>query len=573
MQYISVLNLSETPKSVSFLPKKKLMKKITLLCALVSLMAMNAQVTGEGTPLSWEISNRSVTAPVVMPTIDLEAVAAQDAVNDTRLDRPWRFGIELGVDLGISNAGVWDELPNGDGIWRINIVSNGAKTINFVFDQYKMPAGGSVYLYSDDRSSLLGAYTNIMNNEEQLLGTWMVDGESIWIEYHEPKAVRGEGLLNINKVVHGYRSKAESELFAKGLNDSGNCNHDVDCSVGADFNPLKEDLKRSVALQIMGGFVCSGALVNNVNNDRAPYFLTANHCDTGSSPATWSWRFNWRSPSPSCGTTTGSTTSSFDTTSGALKRATNSESDVMLLELTGSLPLSWNLVWAGWNRSASAVPSFTVGIHHPSGDIMKVCRDDESPSKAIYNFNGNPSAEMWRINGVGGGGGDGWDIGVTEGGSSGSPLFNEDGHIVGQLAGGSAACAGTNDNSGFDIYGRFDKSWDFGSSASNSLQPWLDPAGTAGDTLNTLSTTDFQFEANLSIFPNPASTLLNVVNFGGTDLDYEVYSIVGQVMARGTFGAVNNELNVSDYTEGIYFVKIVDNENNASITKKIVVRH
>lgn len=544
------------------------MRKITLLCALFCVFAMSAQVTGEGTPLSWEVANRSAVAPVLMPAIDLAAVMAEDAVNDMDKSTPWRYGIELGVDLGISNAGVWQELPNGDGIWRINIVSEGAKTINFVFDQYKMPAGGSVYIYSDDRSSVIGAYTNIMNNDEQLLGTWMVDGQSVWVEYHEPKAVRGEGLLNINKVIHGYRSKTETDLVAKGLNDSGNCNHDVDCSVGGDWDPFKEDLKKSVALMIFDGFVCSGALINNTNNDRAPYFLTANHCDSGGSPATWAFRFNWRSPSPSCGTTTPSTTSAFNTSSGATLLARNAQSDFRLLNINGSLPDSWDLVWAGWNRSSTAIPDYTVGIHHPSGDIMKVCRDDESPFKGTIG-----GAQVWVISGTSWGGGDGWDIGVTEGGSSGSPLFNEDGHIVGQLFGGLAACAGTNDNSQYDHYGRFDQSWDTGTSASNSLQPWLDPSGTAGDTLETLSVSDFQFEANLSIFPNPASTILNVVNFGGTDLDYEVYSMLGQVIKRGTFNAVNNELNVADYTEGIYFVKIIDNENNASITKKIVVRH
>lgn len=550
------------------------MKKFTLLCALMCLMTISAQVTNEGTPESWELSSRSMVAPVIMPSLDMEAIKAEDEINDVRIDKPWRFGIELDVDLGLDNSGVWDELPNGDGIWRLNIVSRDAVTMNFIFDKYKLPAGASVYFYSDDRSSLLGAYTNNLNREDMLLGTWLVDGENIWIEYHEPKAVRGQGLLNLSKVIHGYRSQpqfvSEAEQ-SRGLNDSGSCNHDVDCPVGADFDPLKEDLKRSVALVIMSGFVCSGALINNINNDRTPYFLTANHCDAGP-PSIWSFRFNWRSPSPSCGTTAGSTSGAFNTTSGADNLVTNSESDVRLLRLTGSLPLSWDLVWAGWNHSASAVPSYTVGIHHPSGDIMKVCRDDDAPIRGIINFNGNPTTEMWYISGAGGGGGNGWDIGVTEGGSSGSPLFNEDGHIVGQLAGGAAACSGTNDNGAFDVYGRFDKSWDFGSTSANSLKPWLDPTGAAGDFLGTLSTQEFQFEANLSIFPNPATTVLNVVNFAGTDLDYEVFSMLGQVIQRGTFGAVNNELNVMDLSEGIYFVKIVDEENEASITKKIVVR-
>ena len=83
---------------------------------------------------------------------------------------------------------------------------------------------------------------------------------------------------------------------------------------------------------------------------------------------------------------------------------------------------------------------------------------------------------MWRIAD--------WDLGVTEGGSSGSGLFNEDGHLIGMLSGGSAACSGTNDNGGFDIYGRFGVAWNFGSTASTRLSDWLDPGNTGVTTLD-----------------------------------------------------------------------------------------
>lgn len=550
------------------------MKKITLLFVLLAfgLTAM-AQVTNEGEPRSWTMTQRALVTPVIMEPIDLEPYIAEDVINDAQKRGPWRFGVELDVDLGLDNAGVWDILPNGDAVWRINIISEGAKTLNFIFDRYVLPPGGKVYIYNDDRSALLGAYTDNLNNEEKMLGTWMVDGDNMWIEYFEPKAVRGQGELNIDQVVHGYRTQAQfiDTVSPKGLNDSGSCNHDVDCTVGSDWDVYKDDLKRAVALFNLGGGLCTGTLVNNTNNDRTPYFLSARHC-LGGSPASWSFRFNWISPSPSCGTTTPSTSGSSNITSGATLLADNTTSDLLLARINGSLPDAWNLTWAGWNRSSTAIPDFTVGIHHPSGDIMKVCRDDESPFKATITFEA-PNTRMWVISGSGFGGGDGWDIGVTEVGSSGSPLFDQDGLIIGMLSGGAAACSGTNDNNAYDVYGRFETAWDNGSLPSNSLKPWLDPDDTAGDTLETLSTTEFQFESNLSIFPNPANSLLNVVHFGSSELDYELYTMLGQVVQRGSFGAVNNELNVSALQNGVYFLKIVDNENNASLTKKIIVRH
>ena len=61
-------------------------------------------------------------------------------------------------------------------------------------------------------------------------------------------------------------------------------------------------------------------------------------------------------------------------------------------------------------------------------------------------------------------------MGTTEGGSSGSGLWNESHRLIGQLQGGFAACG----NDDPDWYGRFDVSWDGASSASR-LRDWLDP--------------------------------------------------------------------------------------------------
>lgn len=350
------------------------MKKITLYLLLLFVVNLTAQVTNQGQPMSWKFNQLNNVIPIQMPAVDLESLQAEDAINDLQRNIPWRFGTELPVNLTMQTSGTWDQLPNGDRIWRLNIVSEGAKTLNFVFSDFFLPTGASLYFYNNERSDLLGAYTSSQNREDRQLGTWFVEGDNIWIEYYEPRAETGKGSLQISRVVHGYRSVSQTQIAGKALNDSGPCNHDVDCPVGEDFDSLKNVLKRSVALFILGGSVCSGTLINNTDNNNAPYFLTANHCDNGNT-AVWAFRFNWVSPDPSCGTTTNSANGNYNqTTSGATKLANNSKSDVMLVNIDGNLPSAWNLTWAGWNRSDTDIPAFTVGIHHPAGDIMKVCR-------------------------------------------------------------------------------------------------------------------------------------------------------------------------------------------------------
>jgi len=127
-----------------------------------------------------------------------------------------------------------------------------------------------------------------------------------------------------------------------------------------------------------------------------------------------------------------------------------------------------NPYYAGWDATGSA-PSSSVGIHHPDGDIKKISVDNNSavssdfdPDPAPY-----PSNSQWKVVD--------WDKGTTEGGSSGSPLFDDNSQkIIGQLTGGYAACG----NSSSDYYGKFSMSWDYGSSSSSRLKDWLDPNNT-----------------------------------------------------------------------------------------------
>jgi len=464
--------------------------------------------------------------------------------------------------------GSWDILPNGDRIWRIQIISRGAKSLNFIFNTYQVPTGATVYLYNDDRTDLLGAYTNVFNRPDEMLGTWMVEGENVWIEYYEPKQVAGEGKLNISRVVHGYRSVTDTETLEKALNDSGDCNQDVNCPIGDDFDEIKDQLKKAVGFIVLNGFVCSGTLINNANNDRAPYFLTANHCDV--TPfSTWAFRFNWISPNPSCATTISSADAGeVQTTSGATLLASNSESDFRLLRLDGGLDESWDLAWAGWDISGE-IPNFVVGIHHPSGDIMKVCRENQPPIRSIINFNGNATTEMWRI--------EDWDLGVTERGSSGSALFDPDGRIIGQLSGGQAACNGTDDNDQFDVYGRFDVSWNFGTTDTTRLSNWLDPENTGISTLNILSKGDVIIRddgitEDIILYPNPTEGIMQIA--GGEEgliYTYSVFDVFGKGVRNGQIQQ-SEQMDLSSLSSGVYFIKLQNFVRNIGKTIKIVVQ-
>jgi hypothetical protein len=492
------------------------MKKLLLFFVFCYSATLISQVTNEGEPASWGFAKKSGLEMISLPQIDLQKIKAEDDINDKIQTIPYRVGISNKVNYGLENSGTWTDLANGDRIWRIFFSSKDAVHLSVNFDNSYLPKGANIYLYNDDRTDLLGAYTHTSNNEKQKFGTWFVKGDKLWVEYFEPKKVKGQSKLNISSVIHGYRightyQKGYFNEFQK-INESGDCNHDVDCPIGADFEAQKDLLKKSVALLFMGnGYICSGALVNNTAEDKMPYFLSANHCYTDpdgadSDPASYSMRFNWISPNPVCGDVTESTTSSFNTTSGGSELiARNAASDVMLVKLINDIPDNWDVTYAGWDKT-DADPIFQVGIHHPSGDIMKVSRDDDVAEKRINN-----GAETWEVTAAGGG----WEIGVTEGGSSGSPLFDQNGRVIGQLFGGGAACTGTNDNGAFDFYGRFAVSWDANpgtTTPATRLRDWLDPLGTNQGTLesNPRLETFANDGAVSSIIPDVACGTFNV---------------------------------------------------------------
>jgi len=567
-----------------------MIKKLLFYSFFCFSLLISAQVTNEGTPASWAMSTKSNLLAINLPNIDILKVKAEDELNDKLQAKPYRIGISHKINYGLENAGVWTQLPNGDRIWRILFNSNDAVHLSVIFDKFFLPKGGKIYLYNDDKSDLLGAYTHTQNNEKQVLGTWFVNGDKLWVEYYEPKEAIGQGKLNISSVIHGYRlghtyQKGYFNNIEKALNDSGDCNLDVDCSIGTDFENQKDLLKKSVAFLSMGnGFICTGALVNNTAQDKKPYFLTANHCFTDSdgiesNPALYSMRFNWISPNPVCAATTNSTNGPTNfIKNGSTLIARNANSDFMLVEINSPIPNSWDITYAGWDKTDNT-PSFTVGIHHPSGDIMKVCRDNNSPIKLAQNAGGDsPVAQTWDITGLTSttptGGGLGWEIGVTEGGSSGSPLFDPNGRIIGQLFGGLAACSGTSDNNGHDYYGRFAVSWN-SRIASMRLKDWLDPQNTNQNTLdaleNVLAVNDEFLEQNITIFPNPTTGVIQIRNTGLVgELKYEIYNILGQTLKVDLLQ--NNEIiDLGRLPDAIYFVKITEIDKKRSLVKKIVL--
>ena len=435
-------------------------RHIILILALAAVPSLFAQINRGGQPYAFANSLDN-PVEVVMPAVDVEQYMLEDERN-TDSKHPFRFGAELDTNLSLANSGAWQQLPNGDRVWQLKVTCRGAKTLNFVFDRFVIPQGGRMFIYTPDRKYVTGAFTEQSNNPEHVFSTSLYPGQSVIMEYYEPQSVRGTSEITLSTVIHGYRDILfKSDKGAYGT--SGSCNININCPEGANWQMEK----RGVALIINRGSAhCTGALINNTANDGTPYFLTANHCVERYSPSNFVFVFNHEAAT--CNGTTGPT---IYTINYAQLIASGSNSDFALLRLNDTVPVSYNPLYLGWSRSTTA-PTSMAGIHHPSGDLKKISHAGAGTSSS-YLDNTTDDGTHWCVSR--------WLQGTTEGGSSGSPLFNQNHQIIGQLHGGDASCS---DPQGSDYYGKLAYSWTNNSATSSfsRLKDWLDPNNTGATT-------------------------------------------------------------------------------------------
>ncbi len=433
------------------------MKTLYALIFIFCCSPFLAQIQGKGgVPITTKlVLDQKAIEQWLFAQPNIAALQAEDALIDDQGIAPWRFGFNNHTNINTTNAGSWFELPNGARLWLVKVKCEGALTVNLTFEQTTIPEGNQLFVYNAAKDFILGALTQEHIYDGQL-GTELIPGEEAIIEYYvAPK--NNYGHVQLATVTHGYRTA--NEFMEKAFGSSGSCNMNVNCPDGLQWTPQRNS---AVMLVSGGSGFCSGALINNTQNDGKPYVLTANHCY--SNPASWVFRFNWQSST--CSNPGASPT--FQSLSGAVLRSRRTPSDFCLVEITGGLvngtvPLDYNPYFSGWDKSGT-IPTSTVSIHHPSGDIKKISFDD-NPAAISQAMGSTEANSTWTVQ---------WDRNTTtEGGSSGSPLFDQNHRIIGQLWGGGASCQNL---TAPDYYGRVSSSWEpAGSNSTNQLKYWLDP--------------------------------------------------------------------------------------------------
>ena len=496
------------------------MKIRLLYIALMLLMINTKGYSQENIPvLSKQIFDKNIPLTIISAP-EMNAIHAEDQERDKN-GVLYRIGVNRPANISLNNTGIWKTLPNGDRQWQMHIKSPGAEAISFLFEVFKIYGGTTLNIQDINGKPLHNTLTSKDVESHFMQNAALCFGDEMIMTIYEPAYTKSSEIF-IDRIIYNYRATGNPN--AQKINESEACEVNVNCSpVGNNWQDEKRGVARIYVVEGGGAGWCTGSVVNNTALDCKPLFLTALHCGVSATAGNMNqWKFYFRYEAPTC--TNPSVAGTLDDyfITGCVRLADSNDaggdsgSDFLLVQMgsianqaatiTTMKSANFNCYWNGWDANNTATTG-GAGIHHPAGDIKKISTFNGTTVSTTWG--GSVSNTHWRLT---------WSAnsnghGVTEGGSSGSPLFNNSsGRIIGTLTGGGSFCTALNSP---DSYGKMSYHWTSNGTPNNErLKTYLDPGNTGLLVLN--GSSDPCTAVNPTVPVAQFSATPTTVNSGGT---------------------------------------------------------
>jgi lysyl endopeptidase len=441
--------------------------------ATAQTLAVNAYRPAPATVAAQEppVKARDLDAAPTATTVALGAppasqtTAAQKSTAEDHMGKPMQigFGRDVAQTASVSATNQilkWQATKSGGQVAAINFSSAGAKGLRVGLLITQLPETAILRFYAKGDTTAFevkGSVVLAVIAKNLAAGDISNDARTYWspvlkanngtVEIEIPAGVDTSLVqTSVPIVSHLFMSMSEAQstydvtnIYRTGNTSTLACQVDVKCT-----NPLpaaSDAVAWLVFNQTVGGaYICSGTLLNDNLNSGTPYILTANHCiSTQTFASTLYTEFKYRSLI--CNNA--ATGEYFPTaTTGSALLYTAYSTDSTLLQLYGTP--STTVLFAGWDATTAPTTSTTGihSIHHPRGDQQRLSRGsitgystrvtDTSVPKYSEKFPSSNITSGTILDVT-------LNIGLTEGGSSGSGLFkgtDANPILIGQLFGG-----------------------------------------------------------------------------------------------------------------------------------------
>jgi lysyl endopeptidase len=365
-------------------------------------------------------------------------------------------GQVLQVNYTTENSGQWKQFSDRYDTWILKMNMKGVKGIALIFSRLKLDNDVELFVYSS--GEVKGPFQKNDIAPSGILAVEYIRGTDLVIELDVPAHKRSSFLdLNAISFTQNEALVGQSSMSSQNKRNE-NC---YTCITGKRWEQPKNAVVKIVTFRENEAIMCTGTLVNNTALDAKPYILTAQHCIADQADADNSI-FLFGDNDLNCDENAFSQRSAF---SGAILKAASFENDFSLVELHEHIPMGSHPWFAGWDLSDKNIAEVSC-IHHPLGGVKKISLGHERLEVSDFLEEGKPPRarnSFWHVQQ--------WEIGVTEGGSSGAPLLNSDQKIIGTLSGGASVCGSPYN----DYFEMLSVSWDHASDAAHQLKYWLDP--------------------------------------------------------------------------------------------------
>ncbi len=435
----------------------------------------------------------------VLKLDSLSQEEADSIVTDDSLRR--RIGIKRQINSLSSVENVegsidWQPLPSGGKIASFTFTSPSAAALRLAIEVTSLPPECELRFFSTDIDSV-GTVHQVYgkqilellevnkaaepdNSEASIYWSPTVEGETISLEIYLPEGIDiSELQITFPALSHlavsPFRS-SEADFNLQSYGASNSCQNDATCYTNW------RNMRRATAKMVYtkGGYsyICTGTLLNDKDpSTYKPYFISAAHCINSQTVAS-TLNTLWFYESASCNSSTRNSNytiryggATLLWSRGLTTYRSSSSMDTSFFKLNESPP--GGTYYSGW--TTSVLNGGKTGVHHPKGDWKKISFGSPGGSYSCWSISSksfqcsyDASGNFFLIN---------WTDGGTEGGSSGSGLFQDNDHLMADLTGGSGSCGGS-----YSYYSTFNAAYYAG-----NLGRWLNVGPAAAATQPSLS--------------------------------------------------------------------------------------